>query len=443
MEKTMEHKELTTLEMLNAVEQNPAQAALARREGLSAMEAFKASTSSVIEVILQYVERLLTVVLPQVWALLAIIRQSQARADGQIDILGVPSDVEGQSWGQVKIRLEAGIACLKASAVPAIKRAFHLSALRYKLSQKMDGREAEDALDWAVKEGYFRPAPTGFSFRGENYAIADGFGLTPADEEEVLRLIGNLRGLQLRAISVRQSAGQAAKLSVAPKPRAMQKISAKEAWRGALGKFQLAVPPNGKDRGGTFQVESQEGGQLFIASASKGFSDLESAAIPLSSIRNDEDGSIRDGLKLVAPAVLSGDKLDKWKWRMERLGGALERGFRAILGKEENDIEPRVFLDSDAAGKADLCFVGAFNWNPPEEPESRVTITDLKLRFSRNESGEIALVEVVSEDEGAHALFDEAVGKYCEPGPAFTRVRPLQCKVFLRAVYGQVVQGKV
>ncbi len=142
------------------------------------------------------------------------------------------------------------------------------------------------------------------------------------------------------------------------------------------------------------------------------------------------------------------ERLRVWKNWVERLGGLLQRGFTPVLAEANNvdaktgDLEPREFLDSNVTGESTLTFHGDFNWDPPEEENAVVTITDLTLRFERKNDGKIGLVEIVSKDDSARALFNRAIGQYCKPGCAFLEMRPLQCKVFLRAVFGQVVLDK-
>jgi len=412
--------ELTVAELLEAIEKDPSRVEPSTKKR-SALEAIKA-VQAVAGAITKHAEYLLAVILPMVFEFLAIAKTlSKQQLEQDSD------DVPKNTWAQIVGRFEAAIAKLINNSSFAILRATHLATIRFRIKRDVGEQEATDILVWAVQNKYL----------SETFKVtAEGFGLKPEDKEEIAHLVGALRGKQLKAVN----AQKADRKATIPPPSApvMGPISAREAWDGKVGKFELLVPANG-DKGGALQLECQVGERIFVVKASNGYSDLENADILLSAIKGD-NGSIRNGLKLIPPPMLSGEKLDKWKWHMERLGKVLQRGFNTVIVDEKRELEEKDFL-LGAVGTAVLTYEGPFSWAPPNHPEARVTINDLTLRFVRRNDQMISLDGIISQEDDAVDLFGEALGDFYEPGNSFLKIRPRQCSMFLRAVYRQVVVG--
>ena len=101
-------------------------------------------------------------------------------------------------------------------------------------------------------------------------------------------------------------------------------------------------------------------------------------------------------------------------------------------------MHPREFLLGETVGDSVLNFSG-FNWNPLCHGESE-SFKDLFLRFERRHDGKIALTEILTPE--TERLFGGTLGQFQAPGHAFSNMEPLVLKVFLRAAFGQIVQGK-
>ncbi|MDZ4246472.1 MAG: hypothetical protein U1D67_05050, partial [Dehalococcoidia bacterium] len=350
-------------------------------------------------------------------------------------VVNLSSDVDGETWGSVCGRIKRAINNKLSSTNPSERRAVCLPMIRHRFNLPTCNQElAKVALDWAVEQKFLLPNKQGTVCSGRRrFNISEGFGLTAEDKENIA---GWLKALAGEAEKVEPEKKPA--VSVPPKPRVTnQRITAGEAWRGELGWFELWIPPvNGNKKGYTLYLKSLEGGHLFVDTADNGPADLESASIHISAIK-DERGNVRPFLKLIPPP-LSTDGLKKWQAQKERLGGVLQDGFRAVVHGQK-DMDPRHFLITDVVGDSVLVFNGGFNWNP-RNSEDQAVFSDLTLRFARRDDGQIALTEIVSPD--AQDMLKEYLGQYRDPGQAFSLVKPLLCRVFLRAVYGQVVQGR-
>lgn len=419
MEKTMD--QLTTAQMVELFENKPVEEKSSA--SLSAMEAVKATAARVR----MASERInvLHKAMPQV---LAFLDEAQAS-----DVANELSDIGGMTWGQVAQQLESGINAKLASDSPAERRAVCLPLLLRQLDlPEADETAAAAALDWAVKDKFLQPAQGAaeqtFGVWDKRYALSNEFGLEASDKKQLEALLENLcrKASKLKPPPV--------KLPVSPppaKPRSSSEpITPGQAWRGELGKFDLPIPPsNGKDKGKTLHLEHKDGGILSVRGANG-----DSVNFPFSAIR-DEQGGIRSGLKLVVPRLQRADS-EKWRARMERVGEELKRGFRLAMGL--GAVEPKTFLKTLVAGDSVLVFNG-FDWDPPDSRKKRM-FQKLALRFRRRDDGQVALVEICT--PGAEDLFEDFLGKYYEPGEKFSEM-PLELGVFLRVVYGQVVQGRV
>lgn len=432
METTM--KNLTTVEMLKLLENEPTGKAEHRPE-MSAMEALNASVTAVQEVS-DYAEKLFGA-MSEILELLNMIRDTS-------DISDIESDIAGMTWKQVYDRLDKAIDARRASANHSVRRAMYLQFLLRWVQELSDTGEgtATFRLDIAVEDKILQPNDkANFRFRGQNYQISGELGFTENDMKQLEPLFAELckKAKNAKPKEIKQ---QSSATPVTPKTNlANQRITVGRAWRGELGKFELVIPPNGNDKGGVLQMKHQEGGFLFIVQATNGLSDLESQCINLFAIK-DEKGNVRNGLKLVPPQGIYSEHLARWQSQMERLGNVLKRGFRPIIEGEKN-MDPHRWLTTDAIGDSVLTFEGNFIWDPPQGISA--VIFDLTLRFRRQDDGQVALTEILGNPDdlvNASAIFSEALGKYQNPGHAFQNMKPQQCRVFLRAVYGQVVRGR-
>ncbi|OGZ78980.1 MAG: hypothetical protein A2358_04560 [Candidatus Staskawiczbacteria bacterium RIFOXYB1_FULL_37_44] len=421
MEKTIDTQvELSITELLEAIEKDPSRMEPSEKKR-SAMEAIKAVQAAAGK-IAEHAEYLLAVVLPLVFEFLAETEKIEAGLDN-------PSDIPELTWADVISRFKLGIAKLMENSAFALRRAAHLANIRFKMKREINEQEAVDILVWAAQEKYLSP-----TFQ----VTAEGFGLKPEDKTEILQLVGRLRGEQLHAVETR-SAEKLATVTAPPKPRTSdEEIIPQEAWAGKLGKFQLGI-----DNKATFELESQLNGidkQVLIVTGitghKNGLAELGNATILLSAIKAD-DGKVCDGLRIIPPPQLSGEKLENWQRKTEQLGAALKRGFSAIFEKENRELEPWEFLKG-AVGMATLICEEEFKWAPPNNPDEGVTIKNLTLRFARRSDGHIGLVEVVSKSPKAAKLYDKAVGQFHNPGEAFLDMKPVQCKNFLRTVFRMV-----
>lgn len=431
MEKTIDTQSgLTPAEMIEEMKKDAME--VASPENMSAAERLKAS----IMAGKAFAEHLLMTVIPQVleylWVCGELLKNNEASPDD-------PAFESPWTIQEVMTALKKGVDDLKAHPVSTMRRAVHLAILRFQLGQPKTEQEASETLAWAIREGYLTPAMD---------AVNNGFWFKPEDREEILRLVGALRGKQLLAVEARATKPVAP--PVPQKPRTSdKKISAIDAWNGILGRFQLVIP-NGKNAM-TFQMESQlnEIGEVVlvvtgILGHSNGHAGLAEKTMPLSAIK-DENGSVSNGLIISPPPMCSGERLHSWMQTSELLGNTLKRGFSAVLAEEKHKAEardpsPEEFLspNSDAVGTTTLTFRAKFNWDDPE-----VVIPNLSLRFERRDNGQIGLVEIVSKEEEAKTLFGGAVGKFYDPDSMFKGMRMPQVVAFLRLLYGQEVQKRV
>ncbi len=422
---------LTTAQMLEVLRDEFLQTSLAKhRSGVGALEALKASATAA-NAVSDRIERL-SGAIPQILVFL-----DEARAI-QEDLENLSSDVEGKTWAEIVGVLEAGISAKLSSSDLRVRRAVFLAMVFHWCRQAKSGK-AGTVLDLMLKWKFLIPGDKGSVRFQKNrrFKISDDFGLKPKDKESlVLRLKGLYEDTQVEE-------AKEAKPKEAPAPPALRAIVSREitpgqAWRGEVGNFRLHIPSVNGDPHEDLDLESQEGSQLFVAKASGRLRYLESTSIPLSAIK-DDSGGVRDGLKLVPPP-LEPRALQRWKNQKEGLGFALQRGFKAVL-EGQKDMDPRVFLSTNAVGDAVLTFEGLFRWEPERDPEDWETFEDLTLRFARRDDGKLALIEVVSEE--ARERLEGEVGQWRTPGEAFLKMQPFFLRLFLRAVYGQVVQSRV
>lgn len=414
---TQEAIEPTIVESLEAMEKDLASSSKLG-SGKRPVKEILAGFGKFRPAVIEHAKYLLAIVLPLVHEFLETMRKENLTPEQ----LQEPSDVQNLTWGETIARLKMALEKLYTSSLFEIRRVAHLSLLRFRLTQdNMSQEEISETFEWASKE-YLSP---------EGTEVRDGFGFSKEDRQEILRLIGGIRKEYLKNVK-KQEAGKKPPIVVA---RVDTPITAIQAWNGDVGEFVLDVPPNG-DKGGKIVLQNQSG-ILHVVSANNGYGDLENASIPLTAIKT-ENCKIRDELAVSPPPAMDGEKLAKWQFRTERLGKALKRGFQALLVSATRELEPWHFLSGNDAGTAVLTFKGNFEWEPYHRPADAVTISNLSLRFTRREDGQIALTEIISKGREAFDLFSVAIGKYCAPGEeAFEDLQPVQCKVFLKLMFGQ------
>jgi hypothetical protein len=419
---------MTTAELLSALnledKENDAVQQPYQSE-MTAMQAVKAAAEQARQVP-AYIQQLETA-MPHILELCQFISDNR-------DVYDVPSDV-GKPWGEVMGWILSKVVMILNGNNDKARRTVYLETIKYKFKDGITQSQAVKEIDWCFEQGFFIPSPAGEVVAGKRrFEIPKKFGLT---DEEKLKVASRVqKAFVPKAVAAPKKPAPPAK----PKSASTDKITAGQAWRGKLGKFELHIPPNGTRKAGTLQMELQDGQILFVSEASNGLADLENLSIQLSALKDKSGKPDPVSLKVVPPDHLFGDALEKWQMKAERLGAILVYGFQAAIEGQHN-IDPKEFLTTNVVGDSELTFVGPFDWRP-NDPEDEGVFPDLTLRFHRRDDGQIALVEIVSEEAQDFPLLEEVIGKYCEPGQAFTKMYPAFLKAFLRAVYRQVVQGR-
>lgn len=393
--------------------------------GTSALQALRASQER-REEIARRADALLET-MPSILAFVAV-----AAGLGE-DVLGDASDMSGLTWKQVFERLAAGMQNCLSSDNPAVRRAVCLPMLRRRLDcPEATQQEVKAVLEWAHQQGFLVLTDEGA------HKLSDSFGLTAEDKAQLAPLLTALEGnipkkaKPAKIPKLAKAAEAQASMAQEP-PRADRDITPGKAWRREFrGQFKLEVPANGGgSKGGILTMEAQDHGMLFVVAATNGFRDLESRAMPLSCLQ-DKEGDLRDNLVLVPPP-LPPERLDQWKSQMERLGGILQRGFRAAL-EGKKDMSPAEFLTNNGPVGDSLITFKDFNWEPQGSDEERF-FPELSLRFRRRDDGNIALVEILTPE--AEGLLEWVLDRYQDPGQSFMGMGPLIVRNFLRAAHGR------
>lgn len=418
---------MTTAELLSALnledKENDAVQQPYQSE-MTAMQAVKAAAEQARQVP-AYIQQLETA-MPHILELCQFISDNR-------DVYDVPSDV-GKPWGEVMGWILSKVVMILNGNNDKARRTVYLETIKYKFKDGITQSQAVKEIDWCFEQGFFIPSPAGEVVAGKRrFEIPKKFGLT---DEEKLKVASRVqKAFVPKAVAAPKKPAPPAK----PKSASTDKITAGQAWRGKLGKFELHIPPNGTRKAGTLQMELQDGQILFVSEASNGLADLKTQSIALSTLKS--SGKLSpDCLKIVPPNHLYGDKLEKWLNRTERLASILLCGFQAAVEGQHN-INPKEFLTTNVVGDSELTFVGDFDWQPDNENDAG-TFNNLSLRFRRQDDGQIALIEIVSEEAQDFPLLASAIRVYCQPGQAFNKMYPVFCRAFLRAVYKQVVMGR-
>lgn len=228
---------------------------------------------------------------------------------------------------------------------------------------------------------------------------------------------------------------------LAPIPQAptctLEPVSAREVWTNhAPGKFELMLPVNFSGKIVTLQMEchlTPNNGPILVV-ANAGSLAFSGNSISLSAIQ-DERGNFRNEVK-VSFVPFGGDMEVKQK-RLEALADILLRAFRYMFDLPE--ISPQEFLRSKS-GKTVLSFSG-FEWKQ-EPPKQNLHFDSLSMRWTRDRSGQIALLEVISGGAAAQELFGKAIGKFQTHGEKFKGIEPSACAVFLKACYSREVRRR-
>ena len=420
--------EMTTQELLSAVEENPP---MERPQRLSAIEALRWAQNNA-QSVANFAERLLTCVLPQVFQFLAVATESS-------EILKQPSDVEGLTWEQVVERISNALAKISANNTPAIKRAYNLASARSWLyPEPEDEAQAHKAWENLCASGYLSQIDNGPVIFGlHSYGVdCQKFCFEPQDVREITRLAQKICDKMASAMAVRNEP----KPKPALAPMVLEEVSALDVWRNhAFGKFVL-VFPNSLGHARKLSMESQptaNNGPVLIIIHSEGLPEFNSGeSLSLSAIQ-DADGKIRTGLKLNLISASATDTTGK-RDQIAHLGETLKAGFQMALEaakKAEQEINPVDFLRGNI-GVSNVEYPGAFRWEPRDPSEKVEFASHLALRCARNEKGQIALVKIISGGKKAEKLFGAKLGQFQDPGHAFEDIEPRAFSVFLRACYG-------
>jgi hypothetical protein len=430
------NEQLTTQQLLAAVEESPTQEQ--PKAGMSAIAAIKAAKSNVVA-LSNFAERLLKYVLPQVFQFLT---EAYLLRDESPDIFQQPSDIEGQTWEMVVERIENALKHKANDDVPVITRAYHLARVRYWLYPKPSD-ETQSLIIWnnLCKEGYLCPMENGpVIFGSQCYGVdSKKFSFEQCDVNEITRLSQEICEKVLSAIAARNKPEEK---QVKPAPIILQKVSALDVWHNRVyGTFELFFSSNGHGSVRKLFMESQPSGKngpVLVITDSEGFSEIRSGeSIPLSAIQND-DGSMRDGLKITVSSLPS--DADK-RCRVAYFGDVLKQGFSSALkatGRLEQEITPVYFL-LGGVGQADITYPGTFEWRPNGNMAENIDFSNLTLRFARNAKHQIALTKVISGGYKAKEIFGKYIGEFLDTDDRFQNLEPLACGVFLRACYGKLV----
>jgi len=353
---------------------------------------------------------------------------------GNPTVADYPSDIKEKSWGNIMNEISTGLDYILTTCSDLkAKRIVCLEMMKYFFRNGTTQLQAEGFINKCFEKGFFVKGTEGGVMVGKRrFIFSDKFGLTSDDKLDIISSIKSI-------IAPEKSEEKPFVPASPPKRNGTDKITASQAWKGKLGKFELHIPPSGNRKAGVLQMELQDGKILFVSEASNGLADLKTQSIALSTLKS--SGKLSpDCLKIVPPNHLYGDKLEKWLNRTERLASILLCGFQAAVEGQHN-INPKEFLTTNVVGDSELTFVGDFDWQPDNENDAG-TFNNLSLRFRRQDDGQIALIEIVSEEAQDFPLLASAIRVYCQPGQAFNKMYPVFCRAFLRAVYKQVVMGR-
>jgi len=424
---------LTAQQLLDAVENNPLQEPA--KSGLSAIAAIKAMRAHA-EALATTANKLLDEIFPEAFQFLAEANLLQKKSK---DSFQQPSDVDGLTWGQVVARIEGALNEKSNSPVSAIKRAYHLARVRSWLYPS-DGTQASEVWQKICQAGYLSPMEHGpVVFENQPYGVdCQKFSFEPQDANEIVRLSQKV----CDKIASKNVAHNNLRKQEAP-VQALEKVSAEDVWfNHAFGKFELSLSPNGNGSAKKLFMESRpsdKNGPVLIITDEKGLPEFHSGeSISLSAIQ-DEEGALRDGLKVVL-APCAGTAIAERQIHLERLSNALKDGFRLAIDKESSwqEIAPVDFL-CGSVGKSDVGYPDVFKWEPKDRKEECAEFENLVLRWARDEEGQVALLSIVSGGKKAKKLFGSHIGKFQDPGENFWGVEPFVCGLFLRACYKKLV----